>query len=366
MTTTATQIAVRYPTDDEMPPIPIRENGTHEELMAGHYQNVVLDLAAATLTVECSDWRDPYNNVGITDADLFSGLHWTYVPDRLCWIIDSGAPAFPYLDATGAARLLDELAGHAQRLVDSLVAVPDTTAWDWSEDAVHQGDHIGTLVTRDRAGKTRLASVVDMDAAVAACPQLADVRWAWMDDDQLEDAAEYLFTTSEVWYPELNELVGGAQRVEVLGIRAWLYGYRRRAAGEREIVGAHTWFAERREGLDVADDQIDRRLASEQHIAADQNRHLVGGRSYLKTLQASQRRAVLSALEQDASDVAVAEAELERARLRRGSRVAQVLSWQSWGSDAELARRAGMSRQGIAKVRERFGIERDDEDTVRE
>jgi hypothetical protein len=213
----------------------------------GHYQRFLLNTRTGELSfhesTEHLEPRDPsWTENGVPrqmwnrwhPGTLFlpyGGPHMWFepVPELLSWVIDSGTPAFPYLDAGAANALLEELAWYAQALLNWLF---DTAGeLDWSADSVRAGRGITRLCSRDpmpRGGNgDGLADYADI---VCQLPQVYRPELLSLPPDKLTSECESItrfLGCSEHWHPEVREVFGGPYadgtgwRLDVLGVRAW-------------------------------------------------------------------------------------------------------------------------------------------------
>lgn len=113
--------------------------------------------------------------------------------------------------------LLDQLTPLAQRAIDGIVAVPDTEDQDWTARAL---DAVDLLAQKASPGTYRPGPRYrDAGALFEDEPQLVDPGWADMTDTQLNSVTAALMHTVDDY----------RRPVRTVGIRAWLYGYRRSA-----------------------------------------------------------------------------------------------------------------------------------------
>jgi hypothetical protein len=374
------------PQDAELPPLPSRAD------RAFGYQGVLLNVRTGELSVFCADWRVhvPVPRDG-EDRTLWDAQHPGHlpniavyeatkpVPEVLSFHIDTWTPvdwpvdeilptpAWVYMtreqcDAFGAG-----LVPLAQSLVSNLFHVPGTNDLEWSAESVAAVKALYAACSRDqqgRCGKITSAGMINFDTAAAAMPQLIQGDWAEMDDAKLDDTADTLCRFISHWHPELKEQFGvpyhdgSGVGLDVYGARSWLYAYRAHEAESRQVVGAAAWFAEpahtltRRVSADNSDDDIDALAARERSTAAKEGVKLVGAETVIRAYRDELRHRIV---EDDLARAREAVERLAKAKAARAGLLGQIIGWGDpryhSDNDAELARRAGLTRQAVNQLR---------------
>lgn len=374
------------PEDAELPPLPSRAD------RAGSYQRLLINVRTGELSVFCADWRvhvsAPSNGGDRTlwDAQHPGSLPNTAkynatepVPEVLSFYIDTWTsvdwpadenpptPAWVYMtreqcDAFGAG-----LVPLAQDLVSNLFRVPGTDDLEWSAESVAAHRALRAACDRyqqGRCGDVVLAGMINFAAAAAAVPQLVRGDWAEMDDAGLDQAADTMCRFTDHWHPELKEQFGVPYRdgsgvgLDVYGARSWLYAYRAAEAENREVVGAPAWFAApahtltRRVSADHTDGDIDAIAARERATAAKEGVKLVGAEHVIRAYRDELRHHII---EDDLTRAREAVERLAKAKAARAGLLGQIIGWgdprHHSDNDAELGRRAGMTRQAVNQLR---------------
>ncbi|MFD8706858.1 hypothetical protein ACFV1W_30360 [Kitasatospora sp. NPDC059648] len=390
----APELWVAETTDEELPPIPDKDairawldaadrnprlaaSSTPPPGMgAGHYQRLQLDLVTGEFGFYCANW--PQEEATRTrergTASLIPSWNdWKFVPTQLYWVIDSGVIQLPYLNAAQGNALARRLLPLAEQLATNLQPVPGTDEWDWTAAAVRAAYEIERQVQRDPSdfrGKT----AVDMGDAVAALPEIVDPGWAFKGDEDLDWDAGWLTRRLGVHsHGVLPTLLGvtpaESHRFEVVGTRAWLYGYRQRRARERTVTDVSRWFQrpgraiEGRVSPDLDEAGLQQLAEAEERAAAEEDVALVG--NTLDALRAERDRARAVIVEQllpeqgEAREKAIKQAAAARALVK-----ATLLQINGWGdprydNNAELGRAARMSRQAVDQL---FDADDNDDD----
>jgi hypothetical protein len=223
----------------------------------GHYQQVLLNTRTGELSFnECTEHLEPRDppRAAVNDVprqmwkrwhpgELFlpwGGPHMWFepVPELLAWVIDSGTPSFPYLDADAASALLEELAPYAQALLNWLF---DAGELDWSAASVRAGRDITRLCSRDRLAGGCDKGLADYADIVRQLPQVYEPDLLKLPLDKLASECEYItrfLGCSEHWHPEVKEAFGAPYSdgsgvaLDVLGVRAWYRTAAGLAAGD--------------------------------------------------------------------------------------------------------------------------------------
>ena len=374
------------PKDAELPPLPSRAD------RAFGYQKVLLNVRTGELSVFCADWR---LHVQVPrdgeDRMLWDAQHpgrmpntapyeaTKPVPEMLSFHIDTWTPvdwpadeepptpAWVYMtreqcDAFGAG-----LVPVAQELVSNLFHVPGTDDLEWSAESVAAQKALQAACSRDqqgRCGEIVRAGMINFGEAVAVMPQLVQGDWAERDDARLDEAADTLCRFTSHWHPELKEQFGVPYRdgsgigLDVFGARSWLYAYRAHEAENRPVVGAAAWFAEpahtltRRVSADHSDDDLDALAARERATAAQEGVKLVGAEHVIRAYRDELRHRII---EDDLTRAREAVERLAKAKAARAGLLGQIIGWGDSryhsDNDAELGRRAGMTRQAVNQLR---------------
>jgi hypothetical protein len=238
----------------------------------------------------------------------------------------------------------------------------------WSAEAVAAARTINAACDRNHQGPPTVAAVpsgtVNFGDAVAALPEMVRAEWAEMGDAALDEIADSLNRIAYRWYPKLAERFGVPYRdgsgigLEVFGVRSWLYAYRAHEAGRRPVVDAATWFAQpdhsltRRVTADHDDDALAEFAASERTAAARARIKLVGIARVVRAYRDELRARIL---EEDLPRAREAVERLQRAKAGRAGLLGQIIGWGDKryhsDNDAELGRRAGLTRQVVNQLR---------------
>ncbi|MFI8977130.1 hypothetical protein ACIGO9_29905 [Nocardia asteroides] len=375
----------RLPADVALPPLPTRRDGRVDR-----YQQVVLDIRTGELQFYCADWRvrlGPRSHHNAAEWKAWfpgaipptSSLHTAGpVPDRLTFVIDTWTPveepretefptpAWTYMAREQGEAFVASLVALAQQLVDGLFLVADTDDLEWSAESVAVAAAIGTACSRYHQGphgvEVSRAGMVDAEELLAEFPGLIDEQWAEMDNETLDIHAKFLTTQAQFSCPEAVERFGrprGGQKVlEVFGARSWLYRYRAHHAGPRPVRSAEQWFASRparplagQISADFNDDDLAALAGRERESAARDGVTLVGVETFLRAWRDELRTRIVDI---DLPRAAEAVQRLERAKAARAGLLGQIVGWADprYNNDAELGRRAGMTRQAVNKLRQ--------------
>jgi hypothetical protein len=212
----------------------------------GHYQHLVLDTRTGALSFhESTQHLEPPDPAQEFTSDVpretwerwYPGtlfrpvgpyMWFEPVPRTLYWVIGSGVPEWPYLDADAANSLLDEVAPHAQALLDGLFDAAGDL--DWSAGSAHAGRDIRRLCSRTRkvAAWDLDADLVNFKDIVGRFPQV--YRPELTSQPDLADECAYItrfLGSNEYWHPEVKQAFGrpypdgSGLALEILGVRAW-------------------------------------------------------------------------------------------------------------------------------------------------
>ncbi|WP_086708935.1 hypothetical protein [Streptomyces antimycoticus] len=396
MTKNQTEVRVREVSATDLPPIPdmavvdrwMQQRKTQpglpvpREQGAGHYQQIVLDTRTGELRFHCEDWTRRQSRTEIADSQQWTinPITWVTVPRVLYWIIQSGVDELPYLTAEEGNALAHRIAPTAQDLLDHLRPIPGTDELDWSAAAITAGHAVDQMTDRPGGTHGYGYALVDMERAVAVLPGMVRRHWAELPDAELDQAAEdvnRLAGCNERWWPELPSLLGLENRkLRVVGTRAWLYQHRLDRAGGRTPVDADKWLtlrygmwvgpasvpadAEEPPPSLISTDDDTQALIQAAEIA-DGAAHAQGIRllntvDVLHRFRREMRVRLVEELDTFGRRRKSAENELAKARTATNSRILQIIGWgdPSWDNDAELARRAQMSRQAVNKLRDQL------------
>lgn len=343
------------------------------------YVYLVLDTVTGEFGTLTHHRGEPYDTVpgdhrswaklpgpdGRTASFQFLGM-----PARLSWLTRLRS-------AETVNAMLTRLAPLAQAIVAGAIPVPGTADRDWTVAAAEAADELaflaeypdGVPVVTERGTSVEeqaLASrrrYVDAAAVFSARPDLVRPEWASWSSAKLNSEAEMLNRFLVHHNPELYQLLdlplgrGGAHDVQLLGARAWLYGYRERGADGLAIQDAHAWFSlpgrSRLIGAELSDEQITDLARAQEAVAHYEERlRLVGAVDYIRRARDDERAAIRAELTEAGRRYADAKTVLDRAQKQRAVLLARVLSWDvASDTDTRLAEQAAMSRPGVAKFR---------------
>ncbi|MDI3408301.1 hypothetical protein [Streptomyces cavernicola] len=379
MENTAAQLpalVVREVTPDQIPTPPdqaearryLDSKGAYEagrlHAQAWAYQMVVLDVRRGELSFHCDDWRAPRqaNRSYPPTGGLFAPFHWLTVPDVIWWVLDAGlnVEERPYLTCEQANDFLNRIAPLAEALLLNLAAVPGTDGFDWTAEAASAGRDITAACDRHQLPPVgRRPELVNMHEAVSVFPQLVQDRWASLDDVHLDEVAEDLNRFGLDHNPAIAEGLGlslSEPDVALIGTRAWLYENRRKALGDRQTMPAAE-FLRTHPGLvtdETSDAQLDTALQNAEQAAAAEGVTLLSAtRGTVREVRDELRKQVLAEVDSYGAALKAAKDEVARHRSGLYSRLYRVLAWDDQRpTDTELAKRAQMSRQNVAKLYE--------------
>ncbi|MBU3865578.1 hypothetical protein KN815_16270 [Streptomyces sp. 4503] len=379
------QLTVRETTPDQVPPLPDAEKarryidteGRYAEgalhAGAGAYQKLVLDVRRGELYFYCNDWRvprDPNNDVSFPPNEgIWSPFHWLKVPDIIWWTIDAHfhVTERPFLTLDQGNAFARTVAPLAEALLLNLLPVPGTDTYDWSAEAASAGLDIMAACTRHQPPpKGRRPELVNMAEAVSVHPALVQDRWATLDDTQLDEAAEHLNRCGLSHNPAIAEGLGidaNARDASLVGTRAWLYEYRRKAAAGRPMQSLAVWLAAN--PLVVTADTTNAELETvpEQAAAAAAAEGIVllgATTQAARTRREQLRQEVLDELATYGKARADAEAAVKSNRAAVYARLYRTFAWEERYdgrpavSDTDLGKLARVSRQAVGKLREQL------------
>ncbi|MEV4559102.1 hypothetical protein AB0K51_19220 [Kitasatospora sp. NPDC049285] len=355
----------------------------------GHYQQILLDTRTGELRFfESTEHLEPWNPAWTAANDvpretwrrwhpgtLFSGrgphMWFQPVPDLLAWVIDSGVKELPYLGVQDANRLLEELAPHAQALLDGLFQAGGEL--DWSATAARAGRTIGRLCDRHHRAQPATADadadLVDYAEIVARFPEVYRPGVLGAGRKRLADGCEGItrfLGCNEHWHPEIKKVFGRTADdgtyvyLDVLGVRSW---YRTVLLGgdPRPAVEFADWDSEHSALADsgITSMTTDAGLASWSERVT--TRAGSAGINLLGALEAAHaHRTVLR--EQEWNRLAVTGADIAemKAEAVHGADIKALEAEQavligraiSWGrTDSSIARRARTSEQTVTSLR---------------
>lgn len=292
------------------------------------------------------------------------------VPRRMSWITRLRT-------AEEINALLVQLAPLAEVICRETVPVPGTEDRDWSPAAAQAADELrfraeyptGVPVANeqgepvDEQARQHRGLYVTAEQVYAACPELIQRGWAGADDRDLNDQAETHLRFALHWHPELHDRLGlpyderGERRyAHMVGVRAWLYGYRQRQAGSLTVQSAEGWYArpEHAAGVDAdtTDEQLATLAAAAEAAALEQGLRLVGGADVVRRARDAARERVRAELREAGQSFTQAKAAADRAQRRRAALLARVIAWEiEADTDTALGKLASMSHTGVGKLR---------------
>ena len=373
------------PTTAQLPPPPIQGD------YAGNYQRALLNIRTGDLTFFCADWRiklpipRPGEDRTLWDEqhpgsipDYSPGVATKPVPDLLVFHIDTWTnpdrdltdlptPAWVYMTREQGDTFVASLAPLAQHLINNLFQVPGTNDLEWSAESVAAAKAIRTACGRNQQGPTNItmdtAGLVNFGDATTEAPEMIHAEWAELDNHALDDHAETLNRFAGLWHPQLKEKFGAPYRdgsgvgLNVYGARSWIYTYRAHEADNRPVVDATTWFTDPTHTLGwVSANHDTEALATfvqqERTRAAQQGVKLVGVERIAHVYRDELRARIV---EEDLNRAREAVERLQQAKATRAGLLAQIIGWQDCryhsDNDAELGRRAGLTRQAVNQLR---------------
>lgn len=314
---------------------------------------------------------------------------WLAVPDRISFLLNNHRTRDAIHDF-----LQTEVVPLAQEIVDSLIPVPGTDEFDWTPDAVEAAQELrfvcdyphGVPVAND-AGETmaqqramyrsssRRRRYLAATRLFEVRPDLAEKAWAGMSDERLNERADILARFLVHWNTRsdgrLYEQLGYQRKengewpwVHLIGLRAYMFGYRQQVAGNLTVQNADGWYARPDYTGDVHADLTDAEVAAlaEKHTndALCEGLLLIGAADWIRTRRDYERTVLRDSLIWLGSEYAVRKAALDEIQGRRAARLAQIISWRvPADTDAELGRLAKMSHTGVAKLREKLADDPD-------
>lgn len=271
--------------------------------------------------------------------------------------------------------ILAKLAHPARHLLAHLAPVPGSPGeWDWTLQAaraysamhsialnphLHQGD--------EDLGKHG-AGYVTVDQVAERWPDWPNDEWAAMSDDELDQVAAaglHVPYTPHEQRDEYEQYWGWSWNIpmRVVGARLGLRTWRNRAISKMcnslPASPAEAWFAKHppKISADTSDDELDRIAARAKAKAARCDEiALIAADRHLRQQRAILRQQVRDDLEQVAKQAEQAIAEAERLRALRAAGVLRIIAWHDPDDydesgklrESQLARRARMTRQGVA------------------
>jgi hypothetical protein len=386
--TDAVQVVhVAIPDGVVLPPLPCRED------RAGHYQKVLLNVRTGELSFFCTDWRvyvpfpeegedrtlwesqhpgaSPQTSVGMATTrpvpNLLSFTIDTWTPIDGPAVVPPPTPAWVYMTREQGEAFVASLVPLAQQLVDNLFRVPGTDDLEWSAESAATVQAIYDACSRDqqgpREGDVSLEGMVNFAGAAEAVPELVKGEWAEMDDAALDSEADSLNRVAGRWHPQLKERFGRPYRdgsgthLDVYGARSWLYAYRAHVA-EHPVLNAAAWFAQpdhtltRRVTADHDNGALAEFADREREAAAREGVKLVGVERVIRAYRDDLRERIL---EDDLPRACEQVERLKRAKATRSGLLGQIIGWGDpryhSNNDAELGRRAGLTRQAVNRLR---------------
>jgi len=374
----------------------------------------VLDTTTGELSVRTNDWSyrqypdcsKRYGGYDGRSGVWVHGFPWDRAPLRIGFPHRTGTAELAECGPEIISRELALIAPRAERLLGSLQPVPGTTGWDWTTDAVIAHDVICTITQTGLADEKELARretlaaenypmAISFSDLLGLYPEL-QLAWptlATMPDAELDALAVKLSAHSgapsppdgvlargdsaawDEWYHRMNRPGSGYASPHVVGARAGLYQLRAQRAEETTgyPVADAARFLAANPGLtaqltaDTADDALARAAADlTARIAHDDHINLAGTADAFTAERARLRAAVRAELEQAGRDVTVGEDRARQLRTARAGLVARVIAWRDPGDydngtldEAALARRAGMTQQGLGQLRNRLAQDAD-------
>lgn len=352
------------------------------------YIRVELDLATRTLRIVADPNHHGPIEQGYEDQPFPES--WVHhhefpvpMPAHMTW------PIKGHLTADQAERLIAVMAPHARVICDERVPVTGRAAggYDWSlrtAAAVRAIDAFASnwwhsLDPNSVVGpewterhEYSFPGLLAMPDALAATPELEDGAWAAMHDAALDEAAAHLarfapYDLREQWITAAHLSDHDLPRsvpIYLVGVMATLYERRAELAGDLEPCDESEWFAQNPARLNEVDDsttdeELSRLIEAEERAAAAAGKRLLGAGYYLVATREQHRervRAELDAAAQTAEDLGERKKQADR---RRSALLLRVDSWddpadgEEHKRNAELARRARISRQAVRELRNR-------------
>ncbi|MEV6900021.1 hypothetical protein [Amycolatopsis sp. NPDC051372] len=391
-------VHIPVPEDVDLPPLP-----TQADSWVGHYQRVLLNVRTGEMSFFCADWRMYVPVLGDGDRSVWKSQYpgespinsmnaaTRPIPELLMFFIDTwtrvdfpaagrpSTPAWVYLTREQGDAFVASLVPPAQQLVDNLFRVPGTDDLEWSAESVAAVRLIDAACSRYHQGprgvETSLEGMINCADAVAAVPGLVRGEWAEMQDTELDDAADVLSRSRYHLDSQLREELGrpceegSGIGLKVYGARAWLYAYRAHEADNRPILDAARWFAEPAHTLigrmtaDHDDEAVSVFAERERTAALRDGIKLVGAEAVAHAYRDELRSRLI---DDELTQAREAVERLQRAKAARAALLAQIISWGDAryhsDNDAELGRRAGMTRQAVNHLRKALSDDVDNGD----
>ncbi|MFD8386568.1 hypothetical protein ACFV2X_50105 [Streptomyces sp. NPDC059679] len=379
------QLTVRELTADQVPPLPdpvkykayFDAEGrlpAPQDVQAGHYQKLVLDVRNGEFYFFCDDWRIPEDPDRREDRfppveGIWAPFHWLRVPDVIWWTIDSGIPVAerPYLTLEEGNAFARKVAPLAEALLLNLLPVPGTNTYDWSAEAASAGMDIKAACDRHQhPPQGRRPELVNMAEAVSVHPELVQDRWATLDDEQLDEEAEHLNRCGLSHNPAIAEGLGidpKARHASLVGTRAWLHEHRRQAAAGRPLQSAAAYLTAHPALVtaDTTNAELETVPEKAAAAAAAEGIVLLSNTTYVaRTHREKRRQEVLDELATYGEARATAEAAVKSSRAAVYARLYRAFAWEERSdgrpavSDTDLGKLAKVSRQAVGKLREQL------------
>ncbi|GLX16592.1 hypothetical protein [Streptomyces lavendulae] len=360
----------------------------------GYQQWLAVDARDGAVWFGDTDWRAPQESPGsrlpgiprkalgdgaVPDPGIMVQLlgHLSHDEQRGC--------TWRFFDAGELHALAVGVLPAVQRLVDSIHRIGPEGELEWSAEAATAWDDIEHAATPafDPSGELRWprprttpvpAWRVEVDAFLAANPELCEPSWAVAPDAELDAYADYRPATGYGGVP--GRTCHAAERhiedgFTFYGHRAALYAYRARASGGRTPTDARTWLetteagrstweAARPPGATLADvpDYVLTDLTDRfQNSAREHGLVLTGLDTYLRNLRAGERAGVDQQLRFEGREVERLENLLKEFRAGRNRTLTRILAWSDGRSDAEIAGLASLPDEHVTQWRARLNDE---------
>ncbi|GAA2062260.1 hypothetical protein GCM10009839_86750 [Catenulispora yoronensis] len=321
---------------------------------------VVVDVAGRTVYPYVPQTHDDH---GPGQHISFGEDSYLYAPPVMRFVLNVSHHPQLAADTTALNGLLDEVASAVAEMIEGMVQGPGGVP-DWSVRSRQIAEELDHRINRRPYRGTehdfphKPSMVIDAEELFATYPQLVKAEWAEMDTEELDRQAKHTLLTAE-------RLGGEDQRLHVVGVRAWMYGYRDQNDTGRRAMDAAAWPGIVAHRVTVRDDstfaELERAAQAATAAADTEGVRLVGAVKFMRNVREQCRIDVRAQLKGEGERIAELEAQLKPAKVRRRALVARVLSWGlESDTDTTLGREAAMSHTAVGGIRTSLNADNDD------